>query len=62
MSCLKCPQTPPPPSPPKSTLDFFLSTPFLGLGQNGGHAEYVVVDEQTLVPVVSHNLILLSDQ
>lgn len=31
----------------------FFSLPFFGLGGNGGHAEYAVVDEEFLVPVVS---------
>lgn len=30
----------------------FLQLPFLGIGANGGHAEYVVVDADLLVPVV----------
>lgn len=29
----------------------FLTTPFFGLGQNGGHAEYTVVDASMLIPV-----------
>ena len=29
-----------------------LSAQFPGLGQNGGYAEYIVVDQKELVPVV----------
>ncbi|PAV18079.1 alcohol dehydrogenase I [Pyrrhoderma noxium] len=45
------PPPPPPPPPSGSPSDQFISTPFVGLGENGGHAEYVVVDENMLVPV-----------
>ena len=36
--------------------DEFLGVPFFGLGGDGGHAEYAVVDQDELVPVVSSPL------
>ena len=33
--------------------DEFLSLPLFGIGADGGHAEYAVVDQGQLVPVVS---------
>lgn len=40
-------------TPSETPTQEFLGTPFFGIGGNGGHAEYAVVDEQFLVPVVS---------
>lgn len=44
--------------PSEDPAQEFLSLPFFGLGENGGHAEYAVVDEQFLVPVVSRQTFL----
>lgn len=40
--------------PGESAFEEFFSLPFFGIGGNGGHAEYAVVDAKFLVPVVSY--------
>lgn len=51
--CVSCLVNGMKPSPSLSPQQAFLSLPFFGLGANGGHAEYTVVDADALVPVVS---------
>ena len=44
-------------TPGESAFEEYFSLPFFGLGANGGHAEYAVVDAQFLVPVVNEILL-----
>jgi len=47
-SCVRCAHLPKPGGPVSIT-----SATGFGLGSNGGHAQFAVVDEEQLVPVVS---------